>query len=353
MFQWPPRDVIRASLRAIAALAVAGAASPAAARSLRPTDSDRLAGVEWRFHAGTPVFAPPAVTADGTIFVGTAEGSVQAVSPEGVLRWSYTLEGAVLWAPLVDSGRVYVATSAQRIYSFTKGGELGWQLRPPSHVATSLALAPWGFVYGGTDGAVWAVSPRAAPLWHVELRQNVSAGPVLVGRRLVVGGVLGDVFFYEGAMRRFVARLGGALRGDPVLFHDGSVAVLAGTTLYGLDSHAKIRWHRDGIGWIAPSDTGLLAVDARGDLVYLAEDGGLSAEVPLETSVSAPPVAAPRGFVLVPSDSGDLLVVDRSGVVRSVPVAHSPLREPVLDNSRGRIVVAAGGGTVAAVRLED
>lgn len=312
--------------------------------------------VLFHLNAGSPISAAPAVARDGTTFVGTAEGSLEAWDDRGVLRWSFMLEGAPAFAPLIDaSDRVYVATT-ERLYAFSTNGVRQWELKTPAHVVSELAAwPPWGVLFDGSDGSVWAVSPRARLLWHTELHATLSAGPTVRGDREVVGATTGDVFFMQGAARRSTSHLNGAVRGAPAFFGDGSAAVIAGDALYGLDARGSIRWHHDGVTWMVAGGAGLFAVDAHQHLLGLSRDGQVVSDTPLGVSVSAPPSVSPRGMVYVPTDSGALLRVDpgRAGGTENISVTTSALHRPVVDASRHRIVVASGGGEVAAVEADE
>jgi hypothetical protein len=141
----------------------------------------------FRFDAGAPLVAPAGVAPDGTICVGTADGYIHVLGPDGSYRWSYSVHGAVLHRPLFAGQLWYIATSASRVYALTRDGSLYWVFKPPSPIDSELALDASGllffvaadhFLYGvtghggvsvraqfgepkagpstGPDGAVWA-----------------------------------------------------------------------------------------------------------------------------------------------------------------------------------------------------
>ena len=52
-----------------------------------------------------------AIGADGTIYVGSWDGKLYAISPYGTLKWSYTTGGSVRSAPALGAdGTVYVGS---------------------------------------------------------------------------------------------------------------------------------------------------------------------------------------------------------------------------------------------------
>ena len=44
---------------------------------------------KWTFKTGGPVNSSPAVADDGTVFVGSEDKKLYAVSPDGTLVWSF------------------------------------------------------------------------------------------------------------------------------------------------------------------------------------------------------------------------------------------------------------------------
>ena len=47
----------------------------------------------WKFDAGNPILSGPVIAADGTIYFGTENSRLYAVTPDGKLRWMYQILG--------------------------------------------------------------------------------------------------------------------------------------------------------------------------------------------------------------------------------------------------------------------
>ncbi len=121
--------------------------------------------------------------------MGTTDGYIHALAPDGSYRWSYSVHGAVVHRPLFAGALWYIATSAERVYAFTREGGLYWVFKPPSAIASELAVDASGLLYfvaadqflygvtahggvslraafgalaagpsGAPDGAVWALN---------------------------------------------------------------------------------------------------------------------------------------------------------------------------------------------------
>jgi outer membrane protein assembly factor BamB len=320
------------------------------------TDADRAMGIEWRLDVGSTIHAPPAIGSDGAVYVGTGDGYLVSIGAEGVLNWSYTLEGAVAWSPVIDTaGRVYVATTAQRLCAFWPNGGLAWQVRTPAHVASDLSLtAPSGVLFGDIDGNVWAYSEHGSALWHAELHAPIRAGPHSFGSRYVVATTTGEVVSFDGAQRKSALHIDERCEAIVAASPDGSLSVLAGATLVAFGAKWEARFRRGGVVSATANGDGYLTIDSDETLWQLGPDGGTLARVPLGQALGSAPVAAPSGAVYVGGAAGALAIVDRAGKVRWVPIApHAALHRPVIDVAHHRVVVASGSGIVASLRLED
>jgi hypothetical protein len=322
-------------------------------------------GIEWRLDAGSTIHAPPAVGVDGSVYVGTGDGYLVSIGAGGVLRWSYTLEGALAWSPVIDAaGRIYVATTAQRLCAFWPNGGLAWQTRTPARVGSELALStPSGVFFGGSDGNVWAYSEHGTALWHAELRAPIGAGPRAFGTRYVVATTTGEVVSLDGAQRKSVIHVDGRCESIVAASPDGSVSVLAddpakspegGAELVAFGPKGEARFRRGGVASATAAGEGYLTIEGGETLTRLGPDGAVLSSVSLGQAAGSAPLETPSGVVYVGGASGALAVVDRAGKVRWVPIApRAALHRPVIDIARHRLLVASGGGMVASLRLEE
>jgi hypothetical protein len=120
-------------------LPIAGATSTSAAGTV-PVQ-------RFRFDAGAPLAAPAAVAPDGSVCVGTVDGYVHALGPDGSYRWSHSVRGAVTRQPHVAGERWFIATSAQRVYALNRDGSLSWSFQLYGAVESELVSDAKGTVY--------------------------------------------------------------------------------------------------------------------------------------------------------------------------------------------------------------
>ena len=76
-----------------------------------------------RFARHCAVYSSPAIGADGTVYVGSSDNKLYAISPPasgttGVLKWSFTAGNDVSSSPAIGAdGTVYVGSYDGRLYA--------------------------------------------------------------------------------------------------------------------------------------------------------------------------------------------------------------------------------------------
>jgi len=140
----------------------------AAALQARPALSSEHSSAlleRFRFHAGAPLLAPAGVAADGSVCVGTADGYVHLLGPDGSFRWSHSVQGGVTHSPVRAGALWLVSTNAERIYALTPEGTLYWVFKPLSPVVSDLAVDDTGTAFFvGADHFLYGVSVHGAVL---------------------------------------------------------------------------------------------------------------------------------------------------------------------------------------------
>jgi outer membrane protein assembly factor BamB len=308
----------------------------------------------WRFHAGAPLDIPPAVTADGSVVVTTSDGYVDFLRPDGTLRWSYTVDGAVAGAVAVGRRSLVVGTSAGQLVSLSFDGMARWAIRTPAAITTRIQPERQGLVFFGVrSGRVYGALSSGAAI-SFDVGGQVSSGPLRLGSGgLALGTSAGRLVFFDrtGIKRaRTVAdtALVGLLRSEGSMLY-----VLSATSLFAVDPAGQTLWTRHGVSAAAIAGAAVVALKDDGhELEWLDHTGRTLRRVSLGEQASQAPALGPDGLLYVPRVDGRLDGLSTEGVIRtSFEVCRAPLLRPVVDSVRARLIVAGGDGTVAAVRL--
>jgi len=184
-------------------------------------------------------FAAPGVSApDGiAMFRGTPDHAGTYAAPPGHefggVRWTFATNGAVRSSPEILGGVVYVGSSDGYLYALDeRTGRMRWRCAGGSAVTSSPAVAG-GFVYAHTyDGRVFAVraadgrpvwarslGPPARLAWGHESGDDYASSPAVVGARLYVGGIDGNLYALDARSGAVIWRLrtGGRIWSSPAV----------------------------------------------------------------------------------------------------------------------------------------
>jgi hypothetical protein len=106
------------------------------------------------------------------------------------LEWQHAIPGNFLSLPVVaPGGGVYVLSSNQTIYSFSKDGRLLWEHKHPVALSPHLMLAGEGLiVFSDRRGEVLAYSAGGSRQWSLEMEEELAGPPILLsdGRLLLL-----------------------------------------------------------------------------------------------------------------------------------------------------------------------
>jgi outer membrane protein assembly factor BamB len=246
--------------------------------------------------------------------VGSGDGYVHAISPDGSFRWSYTVKGRVTAPPVEEpsSGRVFVATSDARLYALETDSHLRWVFPLPVAPKSELTLTPKGTIlFVGVDDYLYGVT---------------------------TGGALNLRIAATGA------------RSAPVALSTGQSGLVLGENFARLKGYGYERSPLPGPFAAAAR----LVVDAD-QAVFACEDGvarvlgSAGSLFSAKSDCLSPPVRG-DGFFAVAEASGAVRLFYPDGTTSSIAVGSAPLR-PIWDAPRRRLVVSTALGSVTVVEL--
>ena len=232
----------------------------------------------------------PALAPDGTIYQGTFDGLLLAISPTGKTRWKFSTgtEGEIKSSPAVaDDGTIYFGARDRKCYAVTPSGRLKWVFPTGAWVDSSPGIAADGTVYfGGWDKSFYALDPAGTLKWSYPVGAIVVSSP----------SIATDGTVYFGAFDHY---------------------------LYALTPAGKLKWRFAGQAEICSSP----AIGPDGTVYFTAVDGYLYALQPDGTqqwrfhcgnNTEASPILDEQGNVYVPGTgkAGAIgeYVVTREGV---------------------------------------
>jgi len=159
---------------------------------------------KWKFPTGGAVTTSPALGSDGTVYIGSIDHKLYALNPtDGSCKWSYAVSGSVdLSSPVIgEDGTIYFGsgyitisngTYEGGLYALTPNGALKWKFTIPYtdplasmdhllHEYATPAIGTDGTVYyGACDSNLYALNPGDGSCkWQYFTNNNIQAAPAI------------------------------------------------------------------------------------------------------------------------------------------------------------------------------
>lgn len=186
----------------------------------------RFGQVVWRFSAGGAIVSSPALAPDGTVVFGSQDGLVYALRPDGSVRWTFRVGVSVDSSPAVDAaGGVYFGADDGNVYALDAEGGLRWRFGTGQLIYGSPAISADGVLYlGSFDGVLYALNTRdGSALWTRSIGTVIASSPAVDGLGRVLVGA-GDKRLYCVGTNGTVVwsrLLSGAVSASPVVGTNG------------------------------------------------------------------------------------------------------------------------------------
>jgi outer membrane protein assembly factor BamB len=248
-------------------------------RGLTAFSGPEVPQVRWTFPLAPVAFGravpSPIVAAGGTIYVGSEDGLLYAVNPDGTEKWRFASGGSIGCAPIMTvDGTLYFRAEDGFLYALHDAGNHAQQRwrRPVEHepgtagpTAGSVSPAFSNSPRVSTDGTVYALAVHPGggatrtvfnayrPFGAIFVTSEIANSGAAGTPALSPGGIL-YVVSWDGVLRSYAGDLtetgsfflGATAWGSPAV--DGRGRIYAGTIggrLYALEDNLSERWHFD------------------------------------------------------------------------------------------------------------
>jgi outer membrane protein assembly factor BamB len=120
--------------------------------SKSPYNGPEVPVLKWGLTTGDEVGSSLAIGTDGTIYVGSSDNKLYAITAGGSWKWSFTTGGAVSSSPAVgDDGIIYVGSYDSDLYAINPDRTLKWSYTTGGPVESSPAIGADGTIYVGSN----------------------------------------------------------------------------------------------------------------------------------------------------------------------------------------------------------
>lgn len=188
------------------------------------------------------------IAPDGTIYLGTEDGNLYALNPNGRKIWKVTFRSGIVALPALGSdGTIYLQTENDSVFALNPtDGSKKWPFYAGGS-ENSPAVGPDNTIFVSQDDTLFALDPTNGQIkWRYGMRQEIATPPVIDTRRSVVyivddDGWLASVNLADGSEKwevRYIGELS-----PPVIGEDGTIYLtLSGTLLSLSPENGDLNW---------------------------------------------------------------------------------------------------------------
>jgi len=193
----------------------------------------------WRLKVDGGFVEGGVVDEAGNLYIGSSDGDLYAVSPEGQELWRFSTNQRIWATPLLADGRVYVASTDHYLYALDAAqGDLVWRFEAGGAMAGTPALLGDTLYIGSFDNRLYAISAETGEeRWSIAVDNWVWGGPLATEEAIYFGDLGGNLYAVAPDDGRELWRISTGERGvratptlaDHVLYvgnEDGTVLAL-------------------------------------------------------------------------------------------------------------------------------
>ena len=293
-------------------------------------------GAQWKFPTGRGIFSSPVVSADETVYFGSADQTFYALNADGTPRWNIPTGEIIDSAGLLDDrGRVYFGSGDGILRAAdAQTGQIVWTMQADSPQSTggfinwfegNVALAADGTLYVPNDNfLVYAVDREAGAVdWTYKMPDQTWSLPAVDTQ----GGSL-----YVG---------------------NNNLLPILGKNTFAIEANGGTDWSMVSLGTVAASplltDSGAIVVGGFDGYAraYAVADGTVLWELATRDHIYASPAELPDGTLVQPSADGTVYAVSPDdGTVRWSFDTGTPLRSSPAVDADGHVYVGGGDGNL-------
>lgn len=272
--------------------------------------------VIWSLDVGPVQSSSPCISRYGTIYIGSRNYHLNAVTPEGKLLWDYECGGEIVSSPALDElGNVIFGCLDGYLYCLFPNGTLRWQTYLGDEIRSSPLLSDRGNIYIGTDeGRLFRISGSGIVDWFYQTDNHIWGSPAMLSDgRIVVPSMDQHLYcLYGNGTLSWKEGMGGSSLSTPLVLPDDRIVL-------GSHSESVYCFHGNGTP----------------DWEY--DTGGI---------VATSPSLGPDGYIYLGCDSGRVMKLQDNGGLIERYDTHDEIRSSALITGEGRIIIGTKGGTL-------
>jgi outer membrane protein assembly factor BamB len=265
--------------------------------------------IKWSFETGLQIKSSPAIAEDGTIYIGSRDRKFYAVTPEGKLKWSFPTDGWVDSSPAIaNDGTVYFGSWDKKFYALNPDGTKKWIFATGGEIDSSPAVGADGTIYFGShDKKFYALKPGGTKKWEFPTGGQITSSPAIDYSGNIYFTSVDGIFHVlkpDGSVL-WNLHTGGVSESSPVIADDGTIYIFINEYRSVLTPDGKVKFKNYAEAMMMDS-TPALAADGRsfftsgdGYLAGIGRDLFIGWGLNLKSFLAASPLIAPDGNIYV------------------------------------------------------
>jgi outer membrane protein assembly factor BamB len=201
--------------------------------------------LKWEYKTSQPVFSTPAIAADGIIYIASCDWYLYALHPNGNLKWKFNLQDISFSSPaLANNGTIYIGNVEGKLFAMNPDGTCQWYYDFMSGIYGDAALGGDGTIYVGTwDNYLNAINPNGSLKWRFPTGNHVKGVPSIAPDGTIYFGSWDGYLYalYPNGTMRWRCGVGSGSEATPAIAEDGTIYV-GGDELYAVYPNGTMRW---------------------------------------------------------------------------------------------------------------
>jgi len=313
----------------------------------------------WKFKTGGVIDSSPAISSDGTIYVGSEDWYLYATDQNGKLKWKYQTSGVIYSSPAISSdGTIYIGSNDHYLYAINPDGKLKWKFETDKEIHSSPAISPDGTIYiGSNDHYLYAINPDGKLKWKFETDKEIHSSPAISpDGTIYVGSEDGCLYAInpDGTLR-WNYQTSGSIDSSPLISSDGTVYVGSiDHYLYAMNSNGVLKWKFE-TGWAiysspAVGSDGTIYIGSDDNYLYaINPDGKLKWKFSAGSKVESSPSISSDGTIYIGSDDHYLYAINPAKTIKwKFKVGDKVFSSPAI-SSYGTIYIGSDDNYLYAI----
>ena len=276
----------------------------------------------WSFDTGTFDGSAPAIGLDKTIYVGLSNKLI-ALTPAGVIKWSYTAGGNIHGPSLAANGTIYAGAADGKLYALNPNGTLKWTYTTGNWISASPTIAPDGTIYiGSADGIFYAIGPDGVLKWTYTIGSWQNPSPAIgMDDTIYQGSTTYNVYALtpDGALK-WQYHTGCYVDATPTLGRDGTLYISScDNFFYALNPDGSLKWKFPTAGILSSATLGVdgtLYAGSDDNYLYAINPNGTMKWRYLTGDRVADPSLDGSGIIYAGSRDGYLYAINPTGTLK-------------------------------------